>query len=207
MNTRLRDEQLVAVAENLIEPHERSLDPIGEVRRQVMGHAADPAPCHGDSRAGHRLDQVVEKLARLHHVERDGRRADLLRCHPQARQVVGDARNFAHDQAHVLASLSRVDAEQALDGECEADVVDARRGVIEAVGVGEALRPGPLLAHLFESAMQESDLDVAIDDPLAVELEVELDGAVGGGMRRAHLQFHDLVGGVRRYDFILPARR
>ncbi len=119
--------------------------------------------------------------------------------------MVRDARDFAHDQAHVLAALGRVDAEQALDGERKADVVDAWRRVIQPVSVGEALRPGSLLAHLFEAAMQEADLDVAIDDALAVELEVELDGAVGRRVRWPHLEFHDLVGRIRRHDFIFPA--
>ena len=120
--------------------------------------------------------------------------------------MIRDARDFAHDQPHVLASLGRLEAEQALDRERKADVVDARRRVVQPVGVGETLRPRPLLAHFLEAAMQEADLDIAIDDPLAVELEVELDGAVGRRMRRPHLQFHDLVGRIRRHDFIFPAR-
>src|SRR6266404_1489954 len=105
--------------------------------------------------------------------------------------MIRDARDLAHDHAHVFTSFSSLDPEQALDREREADVVYARRGVVEAVSVREALGPGTLLAHLFESAMQVADLDVAIDDALAVELQVELDGAVGRGMRRPHLKFHD----------------
>ena len=55
-------------------------------------------------------------------------------------------------------------------------------------------------------AMEKADLDIAIGNPLAVEFQVELDGAVRGGMRRAHLEFHDLVGRIRRHDFVFPAR-
>ena len=149
-------EQLVAIAEDLVQPRERRLHPIVEIRGQIMRHAADAAPGHSEPRAGDRFDQVVQQLARLEHVEGNRRRTDFARRHPEARQVVGDARDFAHDHAHVLASLGRVDADQALDREREADVVDAGRRVIQPVGVREALRPGSLLAHLFESAMQVS---------------------------------------------------
>ena len=116
--------------------------------------------------------------------------------------MVGDARNLAHDDAQILRALRNLDAEQLLDRQREADIVDAGRGVIEPVGVGEALGPGALLAHFFERAMEIADLDVAIGDPLAVELEVELDGAVRGGMRGPHLELHDLIGGIGGLDFL-----
>ena len=51
--------------------------------------------------------------------------------------------------------------------------------------------------------MQVADLDVAIDDGLAVELEIELDGAVRSRMGRAHLQLHDLVEGIRDGERLL----
>ena len=86
-----------------------------------------------------------------------------------------------------LAARRHLDAAQALDGEDEADVVDQRRDVVEPVGVGDRLRPGPLLDHLLEAAVQVADLDVAVDHHLAVELEVELDRAMGRRMGRAHL--------------------
>ena len=68
-----------------------------------------------------------------------------------------------------------------------------RRGVVQPVGVRDAVVPRALLAHLLEAAVQVADLDVDIDDGLAVELEVELDGAVRRRMRRPHLDFHDLA--------------
>lgn len=111
-------------------------------------------------------------------------------------------RDLAHDHPQILCSLRNLDAEQLLDRQREAHIVDAGRGVIEPVGVGETLGPGALLAHLFECAMEVADLDVAIGDSLAVQLEVELDGAVRGGMRRAHLQLHDLIGGIGSLDFL-----
>ena len=46
---------------------------------------------------------------------------------------------------------------------------------------------------LLEAAVQVADLDVDVDDRLAVELQVELDGAVRRRVRRPHLDLHDLV--------------
>src|SRR2546430_5302659 len=82
------------------------------------------------------------------------------------------------DQADVLAALGGGHARQLLDREREADVVQNGRGVVQAVGVGEAVVPRPLLAHLLEAAVEVADLDLDVDDGLAVEAEVELDGAV-----------------------------
>jgi hypothetical protein len=47
---------------------------------------------------------------------------------------------------------------------------------------------------LLEAAVQIADLDVEIDDRLAVELDQELHGAVGRRVRRPHVE--DLVLGV-----------
>ena len=116
--------------------------------------------------------------------------------------MIGDARDLAHDDADVLCAFRRLDAEQLLDREREADVVDAGRGVVEPVGVREALRPRALLEHLLEAAMKIADLDVAIGDPLAVELEVELDGAVRRRMGRPHLELHDLIGWIGGLDLL-----
>ncbi len=120
--------------------------------------------------------------------------------------MVGDARDLAHDHPRVLASVGRLDSKQLLDRQREADVVDAGRGVVEPIGVREHLGPGSLLAHLLEAAMEVADFDVAIDDALAFELEIEFDGAVRGRMGRPHLDFHHLVGGIRNRDFLRPAR-
>jgi len=59
----------------------------------------------------------------------------------------------------------------------------ARSGAVRpAIGVGEDVVPRPLLAHLLEAAVQVADLDVDVDDRLAVEAEVELHRAVRRGV-------------------------
>src|SRR5262249_51473099 len=69
-----------------------------------------------------------------------------------------------------------------------------RRDVVETIGVGEDLRPGPALAHLLEAAVQVADLDVGLEDALAAELEDDAHRAVHGRVRRAHVEQHRLGG-------------
>src|SRR5262249_60219004 len=56
-----------------------------------------------------------------------------------------------------------------------------------------AMVPRSLLAHLLEAAMEVADLHVDVEDRLAVEAEVELDGAVRRRVRRPHLDLHHLA--------------
>src|SRR3989475_11291570 len=102
------------------------------------------------------------------------------------------------DHADVLAALGDGHARQLLDREREADVVQDGRGVVQAVGVGEAVVPRPLLAQLLEAAVEVADLDLDVDDGLAVEAEVELDGAVRRRVRRPHLDLHHVACGTLR---------
>ena len=96
--------------------------------------------------------------------------------------------------AVVLAALGHLDAEQLLDGQREAHVVEHRRDVVAAIDVGEDLRPGAAFAHLLEAAVQVPDLHVAALDGLARQLEHDADGAVHGRMRRSHVEQHGLGG-------------
>src|SRR5207237_3090093 len=109
-----------------------------------------------------------------------------------------EAGDLPADQADVLAALGGGHARQLLDREREADVVQNGRGVVQAVGVGEAVVPRPLLAHLLEAAVEVADLDLDVDDGLAVEAEVELDGAVRRRVRRPHLDLHHVARGTLR---------
>src|SRR5256886_444997 len=191
-------EEPVAVGEDAAHLLQRRGGALPHVRRQGLHHAAQPAVGDGQPRAGHRLDQVVEELARLEHVEagRDG--AQLVRRHAEAGEVVREARDLPADHADVLAALGGGHARQLLDREREADVVQDGAGVVQAVGVGEAVVPRPLLAHLLEAAVEVADLDLDVDDGLAVEAEVELDGAVRRRVRRPHLDLHHVARSARR---------
>src|SRR5436189_241525 len=191
-------EEPVAVGEDAAHLLERCGGALLHVGREVLHHAAEAAVGDGEARAGHRLDQVVEELARLEHVEagRDG--AQLVRRHAEAGEVIRDAGDLTADHADVLAALGHRHARQLLDREREPDVVQDGRGVVQAVGVREAVVPRPLLAHLLEAAVEVADLHLHVDDGLAVEAEVELDGAVRRRVRRPHLDLHHVARSARR---------
>src|SRR5262249_156037 len=88
----------------------------------------------------------------------------------------------------------RRDPEELLGGEAEPHVVDHRARVVQAVRVRDRLVPLAALAFLLEATVQVSDLDLGIEDALAVELEVDLDGAVGRRVRRRHRLCVEIVG-------------
>ena len=78
--------------------------------------------------------------------------------------------------------------------------------VVDAVGIGDELIPLLALGDFFRAAVVVADVEVDIDDLLAVQLENAADDAVGAGMLRPqvedHLPFVDPVeeigGGERR---------
>ena len=144
-----------------------------------------PDPAVGDRQpgAGHVLDQLPQELAGLDHVEEDGEGAELHGGGADAGEVVADARDLGHDHADVLAPLGDVDAEELLDGGRVAEVVDQRRHVVEPVGERDRVVPAALLAVLLERAVQIADLDVGVDDDLAVELGHDPDDPVHRGVR------------------------
>jgi hypothetical protein len=67
-------QQPVAVDEDAPRLLERCRRARLHVRREVVRHAAEAAPGDREARARDRLDEVVEELARLEHVERRPRR-------------------------------------------------------------------------------------------------------------------------------------
>ena len=58
------------------------------------------------------------------------------------------------------SGICSVDAEQLLDRQRVADVVEHRRDVVQPIGVREDLRLGRVLRLLLEAAVQVADLDV-----------------------------------------------
>jgi hypothetical protein len=42
--------------------------------------------------------------------------------------------------------------------------------------------------------MEKTNLDIAVEDFLAFEFEIELDGSMGRRVGGSHLQFHDFEG-------------
>ena len=84
-------EEPVAVGEHAPHLPERGRRPHLHVGGEVLHDAAEPTVGDGEARPGERLDQIVEELAGLDHVEarRDG--AELVGGHAEAGEVVTPA--------------------------------------------------------------------------------------------------------------------
>ena len=160
----------------------------GKAGDQVVLHAADSDVVRGDARAAQHLLEVPGQLARLDAVEEGRHRRQLEAGRPAARQVVAHPRELAAQRAQPLAALGQLEPEQLLDREHVAEVGEDRGVVVQPIGVGDRLIPGAALALLLEAAVQVADLDVEVDDVLAVQFDQELHRAMGGRVRRAHVE-------------------
>src|SRR5580658_5931240 len=111
-----------------------------------VGHAPDAAKRMGESRAGFLFENVPNHLAGLDEPEKRRERPELHGHRPVAGQMVAQPRELAQNHPIPLAALGDGQAAKLLDRERIADVVEHRRDVVEAIDVGEDLRPGPALA-------------------------------------------------------------
>ncbi len=166
-----------------------------ERRRHVVLHAADAHVVRRDARAAQDLHQIPGEFARLDAEQERRHRRQLEAGGAAACQVIAEPRKLAGHRAQPLAALGCLEVEQLLDREAVADVREDRRVVVEAIGVRDRLVPGAAFAFLLEAAVQVADLDVEIDDRLAVEFDQELDGAVRRRVRRPHVE--ELMLGVQ----------
>ena len=163
-----------------------SANPVGKIAL----HSADATVGHRETRAGHHLHQVPQVLAGLDHVEEHRERAQLHGAGANAREVIRNPGDLRHDHADVVAAVRDRHPQQLLHGHAVAHVVDERRDVVEAVGVGHDAVVVDRLGHLLEAAMQVANLDIDVDDPLPVERRDDPDDPVHRGMRRPDIQQH-----------------
>src|ERR687897_3814294 len=105
--------------------------------------------------------------------------------------MVVDPRKLAGDDPNKLTTGRGLHADQLFDRESIADVVDQRRSVVQPVRIRNDLRPSRLLATLVEAAVKVANFHITVENLFAVELEIELDGSMGGRMGWPHLQLHD----------------
>ena len=106
--------------------------------------------------------------------------------------MIADPCELTADDAQELTPRRRLDIEEFLHGEAVTDVAEDRGTVVEPVGVGNGLVVITALAFLLEAAMEEADLDIGVDDGLAIEIHHDAHGAVRRRMRRADLHAQQL---------------
>ena len=105
----------------------------------------------------------------------------------QGDQVRGDPVELHDQHADRLRALRRLDAEQLLDGEAVAGLVEQRGQVVHPRHEGRALGPVAVLGVLLDPGVQVADHHPGLGHRLALEVEDQAEDAVGRGVLRAHV--------------------
>ena len=164
---RLRVQQLADVGHHDRVPRQDVAQLGVEAVGQVVGDAADAAVAVGQPRAATPPRAAPSSHSRALSAYRKTVNApSSIALAPRQVRWSQMRDDLADDHADELGALGDllVDAEQLLDRQRVADVVEHRRDVVQAVGVGEDLRPGRVLRLLLEAAVQVADLDVGAGD-------------------------------------------
>ena len=135
--------------------------------------------------ARHLFVDVVDQLSQVEGEQERRERPQVERGGAGAEQVVADPRQLGDDHPDVLAARGQLDVQQLLDRMVPGHLVHRRADVVLAVDDRHVLVEVEVLAQLLEARVQVADVGRGLDDPLAVELEDQPQGRVGGGMLRA----------------------
>ena len=156
----------------------------------VLRDSADARKTCREARADNEIENIMDFLALTEAPEQQRHRTDVHRHDAEADEMRRDACEFGQHRADVLRARRCFDAQQLFDGENVADVVVHRLQIIEAVGMRDEFVVGFVLRDLLVSAVQVAQFRHGADDGLAVEAEKDAQHAVGGRMRRAHIEDH-----------------
>jgi hypothetical protein len=165
-------------------------DAIEPATRRVLVQPADAHRVVGQPRAAERLEQVEDQLALAEGVEEDRHRAEVEGVRAEPEEMGRDALQLRQDDAHVLGTGRRGDAQERLHRAAPPEVLRNRRHVIEPVGERLDHRVGAMLAELLHAAMQVSDHGPQALDLLAVEMEHQAQHPVRRRVLRTHVDLH-----------------
>ena len=158
-----------------------------ETGRQVACHSADARVRRGETGAGQLLGQIVNHLAVLEGVEKDGHRPDVHGVSPDAKQVRRNAGQLTADHPDGLAAWRQFPAHQFFHRQRISHVVGQRGEVIEPVRVGHELVVLHVLRDLLVATVEITDIRVGLGNNLAVQLEHDAQHAVRRRVRRTHV--------------------
>src|SRR5262245_21525871 len=101
--------------------------------------------------------------------------------------MVHDPREFPEQYPNVLNPFWYFDPEQLFNRVRVTNVVQERRAIVEPVSVRDHTIPLMSLGHLFETAVQITDLYVRFDYPFAVQPADDSESSVGSRVRRSDI--------------------
>ena len=198
------EQQLLHVGVDLGEAVEHGPDLVEHAVVEVVEHAADPGVAGMEPVARHLFVDVVDQLPQVEGEQERRERPQVERGGAGAEQVIADPRQLGDDHADVLAARGQLDVQQLLDRVVPGHLVHRRADVVLAVDDRHVLVEVEVLAQLLEAGVQIADVGRGLDDPLAVELEDQPQGRVGGGMLRPEVE---RPGGLLRLGLAARVRR
>ena len=102
--------------------------------------------------------------------------------------MAGHTVELRHQDSDRLCPWRDVDIEQLFDGKRETQLVVERRQVVHAGDVGAPLHVRQRLRGLLHPGMEVADDRLGAEDRLSIELELEPQHTVGGGVLRAQVE-------------------
>ncbi len=143
--------------------------------------------------AGHLLEEGQQQLplppAVQHH--RDGPEVHALGRHLQ--QVAGDAVELCHEDPDGLGPGRDLHPQQVLGGQRERQLVEEGGEVVHTGDVGGALHVGQGLGRLLHPGVEVADDRLEAPDVLPLQLQLQAQHPVGGGVLGPHVEDLHLV--------------
>ena len=168
-------------------------DPLLEVRRHVPHQPARAGVAGHVASPGDELEEVVTFLAADKAPQKRRHAAQVQGGRAQKKAVVLQPGHLGQYQPHQLRVLGALDPVKFLDRHVVGQAVGERRQVVHAVGHGDVLVVGAVLAEFLEARVQVADVGRAPRDPLALQFQQQPEGAVRGRVLRTEVQDHPLA--------------
>ena len=157
-------------------------------RRKIPLHAADAIPTGRQAGPAQLVEPIQQNLPVAERVKEHGHGPDIQGLGPEPKLVSDDALDLSHDGAQVLGPFRHREVHEFLDRPAIGEVVIHRADVIQTVGVRDELVIGAVLGQLLDPPVEVAHDGSGLDDPLSLQLEDDLQDAMGAGMLRTHVE-------------------
>ncbi|EKD37284.1 MAG: hypothetical protein ACD_75C01187G0003 [uncultured bacterium] len=171
---------------------------------EIAIHPADPREGTGESRSGETADQIVSRLFLVVEVPVVGKTSHINQSGGKTDQMVEHPVKLGEHYPHELGPFGDFNAKPRLDCLGIGDIVDHRGAVIQPVGKRHDLIVGSVFRGFLETPVQVADLVDVGQDGFAVQGGEDADGTMGGGMRRADVEVHDIGVNILHRGVIHP---
>jgi hypothetical protein len=146
--------------------------------------------------AGDLLEEAKHLLALAPAVEHHRHRPEVHAVGGHEQQVRRHTVELAHEHADPGGSFGDLDAEERLGGQGEHQLVEERRGVVHAGGVGGTLQVGEVLTGLLHAGVEVPDDRLGAHDRSRPQLDHEPQHTVGARVLGPHVEDHRLLAGA-----------